>query len=78
MLISKLVLYAWKTALDIRLLTPLTITDTLSLKLYLEYIRKNNWIAQLIFINKENAFLQYRFNSNIINTQRRYKPKEII
>ena len=67
------VLYSRKTAWGVGFLSPLTIIDTLAMKLYLGHIRANNSIKKLIQINKDNARLQYGYSKIIIDTDRQEK-----
>ena len=50
------------------------IITVLALKLYLEYRRNENKIAQQIGINKRNTSFQYRYKRNIIEIFREGKP----
>ena len=64
------ILYARKSALEIGILKPSTIIDTLSLKLYLGHKRRYSRISKLIKTNEEYIMINYGINNNPIRVYR--------
>ena len=62
------IIYTRKSALGVGLLKPSTIVSFLALKLYLGHKRKSDRMSKIISINKENAFLQYGYSSNVLES----------
>ena len=71
------ILYARKTALGVGLLSPRTIIDTLSLKLYLGHQRMNSKVSEIMQINEDNARVSYGYSKGVLETDRKIKPNQI-
>ena len=72
------ILYARKSMLGVKLMSPSTIMDILALKLYIGYNRGESEVAKIIKILEENAWLQYGYSGYILETSRDKKPKQLI
>ena len=64
------VLYVRKLSLGVGLMSPITIIDMLALKLYAGYNRIESDVSKIIKINEENARLQYRYSTSVLETNR--------
>ena len=72
------VLYVRNSALGVSLLVLRTIVNVLALKLYFVIQRARSKVVKMLQINEDNPRISYAYAKSIMETNSKWKPKQII